>query len=276
MSENMDNFILGFITGLNVRGALHKAEVLPDKPVEAAYCLYGTPNESGNVALADGDGYTLYNGAVLPKLPEWDKGYYPNAIIQPFGTIYRFVVSTKQAYWDGSYTREQDNAIGIMWEYDASRHEAWVEIPITGSVTYTPILWANYDVKTSDGAVYLAATAPIPLASSEPVAAVYEGMRWDVRTYPYACYGKSGWGETFFIYSKKPCEQSENTGMYVMAGVVYELVNEKWEYQFDSSATTGGGRTVITPSWSNHDVISNDGSLYLAASDPIPVYEQKE
>jgi hypothetical protein len=35
------------------------------------------------------------------------------------------------------------------------------------------------------------------------------------------------------------------------------------------------GRTLreFTPLWTSHDILNEDGTVYLAASEPIPVYE---
>ena len=179
MSENMDNFILGFITGLNVRGTLHKAEVLPDKPVEAAYYLYGTPSESGNVALADGDGYVVYNGAVLPKLPEWDKTKYPYAYMKLSGffqiyseTKVTLIVSNSPIAFDGwSFDWGISGSTTFNLKEDAEWSSfSYKETNGTSDKSSSKFFWGNQEiVNSSDGSVYLAKSDPIPLVSAEPV-----------------------------------------------------------------------------------------------------------
>lgn len=294
-----EGFITGLLTGLSIKGVLHKKSIV--EPVEADFYLYGTPSESGNVALADGEGYVLYNGAVLPKLPEWDKAAYPYAVLNrsSSGVISLNCIQNPCLY--GAYTFVDNN--GETWNMPAAPHttfpagkitlfcqylltdNAWgdatvytydfISKTVDTKLAFTEIIWTNTDIPNIDtNGTYLAKSDPIPLASSEPVAAVYEDMKWDVASYPYACYGSNLWGNTLFIYSKTPCEYYTNG--YVMAGVVYQLTDGQWEYYYDSSNNTGGARTAIIPKWSNHDLYDADGNLYLAASAPVYIYEQKE
>ena len=196
MSENMDNFILGFITGLNVRGTLHKAEVLPDKPVEAAYYLYGTPSESGNVALADGDGYVLYNGAALPDISKiWDKEAYPYACISansnissPTTATYRLcfydtigyvapawgtndLTVPKGTKYKGYYLSQ---AQPDTWQYTESfsgeaPHPGGTFIHTVYGGTWSHV-WSNVDLRNEEGTLLInTGSPPIPLTSSEPV-----------------------------------------------------------------------------------------------------------
>ena len=53
----------------------------------------------------------------------------------------------------------------------------------------------------------------------------------------------------------------------------YGIKNGVWEY--NSSSSTGGTlvENMTALIWSNHDFLNEDGSVYLAASDPIPVVE---
>ena len=62
-------------------------------------------------------------------------------------------------------------------------------------------------------------------------------------------------------------EAGEDIGEEYVAGV--------WKFEgYDE--TSGETTDVIFGGsflWSNHDTLNTDGSVYLAASDPIPVYE---
>lgn len=237
---------------------------------------------SGNVALAEGEGYVLYNGAVLPPLPEWDKVKYPCAVLGKYalgGGKYRTMLCYSSLPLHESILglMPPEGCIGLSYMYYEDKwqlSENWDDGNPFGMPSNSPT-WANYDVMASDGTtVSVAASEPIPLASSEPVAAAHEGMRWDVKTYPYACFGTNAWGNTLFMYSKTPCERTDN--WWVMAGVAYFLVNGVWEYQFDTSNSTGNARTVIVPQWSNHDLYEKDGSLFLKGTEPVLIYEKKE
>jgi hypothetical protein len=141
---------------------------------------------------------------------------------------------------------------------------------------------------------------PLPLNTKrEPVAYLYNGVRlpklpeWDKETYPYACIQQSWTDRYDFYISSKPLyvaqyDDISNRGRYFLEnlkGTTYwqcrsgaEMV--KWEsgvlvpfpYEtlivYDPEMPT---RYALT--WTNHDILKSDGSVYLAASDPIPVYE---
>lgn len=46
-------------------------------------------------------------------------------------------------------------------------------------------------------------------------------------------------------------------------GVAYALENEEW--------VSSAGRINCKAIWANHNILNEDGTLYLAASDPVPV-----
>lgn len=75
-------------------------------------------------------------------------------------------------------------------------------------------------------------------------------------------------GMYYLVFSDTP----ESVGTDGTCGVfydyvsAYQAVNGIWE-------TVSLGNTGFRPIWANYDVLYADGSVYLSASDPIPVYE---
>ena len=127
---------------------------------------------------------------------------------------------------------------------------------------------------------------PLPISggepSVEPVAYLYNGVRlpklpeWDKEMYPYAAidYHESPYyGETYHLefYTLRPYWKED--GVYppaYCASGVSGLVDGKWAdivyVHFYPTAKS-------TPFWTSFDVLNEDGSIYMAASEPIPVYE---
>lgn len=98
---------------------------------------------------------------------------------------------------------------------------------------------------------------------------------WDKETYPYVVIAMHE--GIYYLIAKKTAVavNSENTTMVAKAQVtakvilLFAITDSLWvstniENTFES----------MTPVWGNHDVIiTADNSVYLAASDPIPVYD---
>ena len=267
------------------------------------FYLYGTPSESGNVALADGDGYVLYNGAVLPKLPEWDKDAYPYVVIQEVKVAtnqYRLNVSSKPPYARHSiygdahiYFAAPADAEGRHWNL---RDGAWGDTNYTVSIlghndTVSPIIWANYEVKYEDGnSTYLSGSAPIPLTSNERMAAVYGGKKlpvlpeWDKGAYPYAAIAIGLGYYSLDLWSVQPVvdiDPDTTPSGYGPNGETttltycecYPSYMDNWG-EFGTMNYTYPTRKV--PFWTNTDLYTTDGELWLAKSDPIPIYESTE
>jgi hypothetical protein len=117
-----------------------------------------------------GDGYALYNGVKLPKLPEWDKEKYPYAMTNRDveNNIYTLSVYTgRMAVVNDEVAAESTGTYGIDWSL--SEDGAWVdpvEYKVRGAYPLTdyPIIWTNTDIiNTADNSVYLSASDPIPL-----------------------------------------------------------------------------------------------------------------
>ena len=134
---------------------------------------------------------------------------------------------------------------------------------------------------------------PMPLTSGvkEPVAYLYNGVRlpdinevWtDKETYPYALIR---WISDAGYYSLTVCGQKANYRTNVIHSIhCVDLIpymqykqSDNWEYQRSVTAENINTSSVwpqdkMPVVWSNYDVLNEDGTVYLKASDPIPVYE---
>lgn len=159
-------------------------------------------------------------------------------------------------------------------------------------------LWTSYDVLKEDGTVFFAAFEPV-YARNGMLA--YTGVKlpplpeWDKEKYPYAII--DDW--TGFAYEDSPeacyalvCHSNppyynDEKGKVDAVGpcstLCYridfdEVLAEKYghpfgEWYFDFEDEGGMNNIFESPIWTNTDVLNEDGSVYLAASEPIPVYE---
>lgn len=135
-------------------------------------------------------------------------------------------------------------------------------------------------------------SSPLPMAQKEPVAYLYNGVQlpdinevWtdEVKAeYPYAHIVYYTEQDIYTVrYHKSPISYTayyESTGTPALIGsgsyFAYDAKGDGWElYQNKEdvlSITLNKSQLV----WSSHDILNiDDNSVYLAASDPIPVYE---
>lgn len=128
---------------------------------------------------------------------------------------------------------------------------------------------------------------PLPFSTKkEPVAYLYNGVRlpklpeWDRETYPYAYLLYNSLLGLYFlrVYSDPLIPGGEK---FVFADgdanlARYELEDGLWIFKGDSVGETGFlPSSVARFVWANTDVYNykGDGTLILAASKPVPVYE---
>ena len=119
---------------------------------------------------------------------------------------------------------------------------------------------------------------------------LYNGVRlpklpeWDETVYPYAFIGHSfvndSW--TLYITQDNPVRRENDTQNGIRIYTYYhpDLLKAfgQWE-RVIGNPTTGSlfiptdenGEAVIEIVWTNTDILNEDGSLYLAASTPVPV-----
>lgn len=115
-----------------------------------------------------------------------------------------------------------------------------------------------------------------------PVAYLYNGVRlpglpeWDKVKYPYAFIASqnSRWFLYCFSDEKKVSSAGSVTIIAPGAGFIYG--DNRWE-EYSS------GGLLLRPIWSNYDIYYSDtsddelsGTLYLANSEPVPIYARYE
>jgi hypothetical protein len=87
----------------------------------------------------------------------------------------------------------------------------------------------------------------------------------DVTTYPYAfIYNRNGGDYYVAFESEIPNPTTNGTFVVFNSKTVYKAVDGTWE-------KSSLGNTGFTMWWANTDIFNSDGSLFLQASDPVPV-----
>ena len=148
------------------------------EPVELF--LYGTPSESGNIGLRFGDSVVLYDGAVLPPIPNEVMAYQ-------FVRLFNFTTSFTAHGAIGCNTTPETQEVTVgglfpetyvangyftdvtyLYALVTNNDYGWAMLDSGAEIdsNYTDIRnikWANYDVLNLDGSVYLAASEPIPV-----------------------------------------------------------------------------------------------------------------
>ena len=186
----------------------------------------------------------------------------------------------------------------------------WIaEDDTTGSlgVSLGLLLWANNDVLYKGGDLYLAASEPVPepmiafdlqsfrngfflglcgmpmpISSKTPTAYSYNGVvlpglpEWDKETYPYAfiCTDTSGNSIAYFTEKKSYVDSVSNRALTPESQCSFiksVLKDGKWGALSNQYTYYGVVPDILV--WTNCDILYKDGTMYLAASDPIPVYE---
>ena len=134
--------------------------------------------------------------------------------------------------------------------------------------------------------------------SSEQVGYLYNGVRlpqlpdWDKATYPYAWISKGMYSDYYALaISTGACEYrswNDKGNMYylypvnapitVKAAYLYdgEYENGEWNFTWEKTYEENpvfSSAGLGLPVWSNYDVKNHyDGTIYCAASNPIPIY----
>ena len=134
---------------------------------------------------------------------------------------------------------------------------------------------------------------PLPMGTveREPVAYLYNGVRlpklpeWDKKKYPYVMMWDRHGGTYGTVYAFSVAhhkimlvEGATETAIGVGAGETYlEISYGMGDYsQFQSfTEKTPDSPALLSREvhWSNYDIVDENGTLFLAASDPVPIYE---
>ena len=169
------------VVGLNGTIAMHTPLV--------AYKTAEAPPEGEEPVITEtsGDGWALYNGVKLPKLPEWDKETYPYVAIgnaeredMPYILITStvpFVIQNERLtvpLGNAAELYAQMTALNTKWIFAQKLTNN------SSSIGYAPVaksktVWCNYNIIDEDNSVFLAASDPIPLDG-------YTVIEWDGNT----------------------------------------------------------------------------------------------
>lgn len=123
----------------------------------------------------------------------------------------------------------------------------------------------------------------------QPIAYSYNGVilpalpEWDREAYPYimmADMSKSGVHDAIYLYMLSSAD-GRITDPSNLLGYRYDGEISCYISVYEKTAPHDGWSRPSkkftyafgVPFWSNFDVLNADGSVYLAASEPIPVYE---
>lgn len=107
----------------------------------------------------------------------------------------------------------------------------------------------------------------------QPIAYLYNGVQLPPLPegkYPHLCIVKS-WTDYRLFMTSMPLVG----GVHTTEGTEYCVYtfadgDDNWSFGFEG---TGVGQWAMTAIWTNTDILNEDGSVYLATSEPIPVYE---
>jgi hypothetical protein len=139
-------------------------------------------------------------------------------------------------------------------------------------------------IATQDGTVEDVPEEPV----KEPIAYSYNGIilpslpEWDKETYPYAVMVYDT-NKVRLVVASVPFVARETeyswVDVYMNAGTKFEM----WYGTHDNLKYLGATTTTNTytvsnvyehfDSWSNHDICFDNGSVFISASEPIPIYE---
>lgn len=119
-----------------------------------------TTYENADITI-DGVGYV---GAVLPKLPEWDKTAYPYAAIE-YDTLYVLAneVTQTNGYFGGTRTFKAPFMKSSLIVSDTI---SWGEFEVGESDKTASLgfVWANHNVLDNEGATYFEESTPVPVS----------------------------------------------------------------------------------------------------------------
>lgn len=239
----------------------------------------------------EADKTVTYNGVELPELPVWDKTAYPYAMI---GNKEQSLSGLNILYvCNNPFLGRADDTDSVLMQknsncnYYSVENGEWVyvgvitvpDVGITSMAMPFPI-WSNtdieYAIKASDPVITYT-NADVTINGVGYVGAVLPKLpEWDKTAYPYAIIGYSNVRENYVLkVSKEPNTANENgKGAYVGGtdSILFEVSESEW-----TSASAGAFQFSII--WANHDVYYGlttgelEGTLFLAKSDPVPVYE---
>lgn len=185
------------------------------------------------------------------------------------------VLITIQCTYNGSsyflvlLVAEKAGTSGIV-EFDKGTYYAFMD----GS--YQSITFSNADVRFE-------MTAPLPTSYSYNGVILPALPEWKTDVYPYAViyssavFGIVSDGYTLMVASAPLFASGGSNNALKSTDAVtyrrcsYDAETETWKQLGDEVTGTFDQTCVVR--WANYNVLKSDGSVYLAASDPVPIYE---
>lgn len=231
----------------------------------------------------------LYNGARVQAMPAVDRVTYPycymwmnssynlvelvfwpiKLVYDPIGGGLMSTELTDESRVTYARFDNIDNSWGDMYYVDQ-------RVPnMNSTFRLVKPFWANYDVLDTDGNVFLEASDPIP--DYTPVYSLYNSTQlyalptwqvWDQTRYPYGLIQN---GTLYFTANPNFSYQEDGSCCMETGGYAPHL-SSGWGHPRFKSETI----TITEPIWSNFDLLREDGSVFLAASEPVPVYPGEE
>ena len=169
------SFWLGVSLGLAGKGL---PPIKTAEPVEPVAYLYGHIAKEGETVTHPNINGVDYVGAVLPKLPEWDRAAYPYAFIHYGFTNEKYtihVLNEKCHYRDwpagrcgvlvsNASTRCSYALTDGEWVWEGEAIYTTAVTRGNDGTTVGEIVWSNYDIRNeTEQTLYLAAIDPIPV-----------------------------------------------------------------------------------------------------------------
>ena len=235
----------------------------------------------------------MYNGVRLPPLPEVDREKYPYVYISYYSSsnkdIIRVVFAETILYNDTIGRRVHvPSGAGLEGFYNGG--DDWKPLKINESVMnhyLSDLIWANFVVLNKDESIYLAPTIPMPIYENAPAVYLYNGVQlpplpeWDMASYPYAIITTAMTGSSYNLRFYKTVNYFSSTANLLYFGGDGNNVSvpcvgcsmTKYDAIWGELRTFDNQNSSVPKAiWSNFDM-EYEGTLYLAASEPIPVYE---
>lgn len=248
---------------------------------------------------------TAYPNAYIVRLGETESYML---MLLPAGWSYSYDSGIVASGVVGAYYGEYDNL--AEWQYENTVENpviqsdsvtpVWANFDILaedGSVYLAasePV--ASWDARSFWMGVAMGLAGKGLIPGKPPTAHLYNGVKlpalpeWDRETYPYAnIYYENSTKVYQVTFTSAPCTYYGTAGKYIKCPcplLFAKLTDGAWsELTAAESGVNGNpykdlsiknfaGATYGTAVWSNHDIMSEiDSTVYLAASEPAPVYE---
>lgn len=232
--------------------------------------------------------YALFNGVRLPRLPYWDILRYPFAYIKKAPTGYNLSAMNVLAYLEDGNITTGGAVNTLIW--NCTDGKTWVKDG--DEHTYSEYYWSEGMHIWSNVAIgtKYPGTKPVPdyggasTDDREPIAYSYNGVILPAlpelpQGYMCSAICNDTKGEPSVLLFTNKTLYEKNECVYIPFGAnvwMYELGNGEWitdsylVFVWDVKEQDSDGFAIV---WTNTDILNENGSVYLAASEPVPVYE---